>query len=61
MCILRLRDPILTNHPLPVFIPFHRVIRSDATLDRFGAGTQVKRKHIGLEKGGKIPVATSGR
>jgi methylated-DNA-[protein]-cysteine S-methyltransferase len=51
----------MANNPFPIFIPCHQVIRSDVTLGRLGAETELKRKLIGLERGGKISVATSGR
>lgn len=41
----------LAMNPLPLFIPCHRVIRSDGKTGEFGGGTALKNKLINLEKG----------
>lgn len=40
----------LAKNPFPVFIPCHRVIRADGSLGGFGAGSELKRKMLDLEK-----------
>lgn len=39
----------MANNPYPVFIPCHRVIRSDGSPGRFGGGTALKEKMLALE------------
>jgi methylated-DNA-[protein]-cysteine S-methyltransferase len=41
----------LANNPFPIMIPCHRVIRSDGSFGRFGGGSDLKKKLIGLEAG----------
>jgi len=43
----------LANHknPLPLFIPCHRIIRSDGSLGGYGPGLHFKKKLLSLEKG----------
>jgi len=41
----------LANNPFPILIPCHRVIRSDGSFGRFGGGSDLKKKLIGLEAG----------
>jgi len=39
----------LANNPFPALIPCHRVIKSNASIGRFGGGTDLKRRMIELE------------
>lgn len=39
----------MANNPYPVFIPCHRVIRSDGSAGQFGGGIDLKRKMLALE------------
>ncbi|WP_319404891.1 MGMT family protein [uncultured Desulfosarcina sp.] len=39
----------MANNPYPVFIPCHRVIRSDGTSGGFGGGTPLKERMLALE------------
>jgi methylated-DNA-[protein]-cysteine S-methyltransferase len=39
----------MANNPYPVFIPCHRVIRSDGTPGGFGGGEPLKAKMLALE------------
>jgi methylated-DNA-[protein]-cysteine S-methyltransferase len=39
----------MANNPYPVFIPCHRVIKSDGTLGGFGGGQALKRRMLALE------------
>lgn len=38
------------KNPIPIFIPCHRVLRSDKTLGGFSLGKDLKRKLLDLEK-----------
>jgi methylated-DNA-[protein]-cysteine S-methyltransferase len=40
----------MANNPYPVFIPCHRVIRSDGTPGLFGGGEPLKARMLALEK-----------
>ncbi|MDY6906387.1 MAG: MGMT family protein [Thermodesulfobacteriota bacterium] len=40
----------LAKNPFPVFIPCHRVIRSDGGIGGFGAGVEMKKKMLALER-----------
>ncbi|MDD5454708.1 MAG: methylated-DNA--[protein]-cysteine S-methyltransferase [Candidatus Ratteibacteria bacterium] len=40
----------MANNPIPLFIPCHRVIKSDGKLGRYGPGEDIKRKLLKLEK-----------
>ena len=40
---------VMANNPLPLFIPCHRVIKSDGSLGSFGGGTGLKRRLLELE------------
>ncbi len=40
----------MAKNPYPVFIPCHRVIRSDGKLGGFGGGIRLKRRMLELEK-----------
>jgi len=40
----------MARNPYPVFIPCHRVIRSDGSLGGFGGGLDLKRRMLELEK-----------
>ncbi len=40
----------IARNPIPLFIPCHRVIRSDGHLGRYGPGEDIKRKLLKLEK-----------
>jgi len=40
----------LSRNPLPIFLPCHRVVRSDGGLGGFSAGVDVKRFLLRLEK-----------
>ncbi len=46
----RLVGQAMAKNPVPLLIPCHRVIRSDGSLGGFAAGTELKRKLLGLEK-----------
>ncbi len=39
----------MANNPYPVFIPCHRVIRSDGSAGRFGGGEPLKARMLALE------------
>ena len=39
----------MANNPYPVFIPCHRVIRSDGSPGRFGGGEPLKARMLALE------------
>jgi methylated-DNA-[protein]-cysteine S-methyltransferase len=39
----------LAKNPFPVIIPCHRVVKSDLSVGKFGGGSEMKRKMIGLE------------
>lgn len=41
---------VLRKNPYPLFIPCHRVVKSDGTLGRYSGGRGVKRKLIEFEK-----------
>ena len=41
---------VLRKNPYPLFIPCHRVVKSDGTLGRYSGGKGVKRKLIEFEK-----------
>ena len=46
----------MANNPYPVFIPCHRVIKSDGAIGGFGGGqigTDLKRRMLALEKAGR--------
>jgi len=51
----------MADNPFAVLIPCRRVMHSDATPGRLGAGTELKPKLIGFERSGKDLVITSGR
>jgi methylated-DNA-[protein]-cysteine S-methyltransferase len=40
---------VMANNPLPLFIPCHRVIKSDGSLGNFGGGVALKKKLLILE------------
>ena len=40
----------IAQNPLPIFIPCHRVIKSDGSLGNYGPGKDIKRKLLKLEK-----------
>jgi len=40
----------MARNPYPVFIPCHRVIRSDGSLGGFGGGLDLKRRMLELER-----------
>ncbi len=42
----------MARNPYPIFIPCHRVIRSDGTLGGFGGGLDLKQKMLNLESSG---------
>ncbi|MEM1994913.1 MAG: methylated-DNA--[protein]-cysteine S-methyltransferase [Nitrososphaerales archaeon] len=44
----------LSRNPTPIFIPCHRVIRSDGGLGGYSAGLRVKRLLLKFEKEGKL-------
>ncbi len=39
----------IANNPIPIFIPCHRVIKSDGSLGQYGPGEDIKRKLLELE------------
>ncbi len=39
----------MANNPYPVFIPCHRVIKSDGTLGGFGGGQALKQRMLAME------------
>lgn len=41
---------VIANNPIPLFIPCHRVIKSDGNLGQYGSGKDIKRKLLQLEK-----------
>ncbi len=41
---------VVANNPIPLFIPCHRVIKSDGNLGQYGPGEDIKRKLLQLEK-----------
>jgi methylated-DNA-[protein]-cysteine S-methyltransferase len=43
----------MAKNPYPVFIPCHRVIRSDGSIGKFGGGSALKKKMLSLERSGK--------
>ena len=40
----------MAQNPIPIFIPCHRVIKSDGHLGNYGPGEDIKRKLLALEK-----------
>ncbi len=48
----------MAKNPFPVFIPCHRVIRSDNTLGDFGGGVELKRRMLELEGNGIASTET---
>ena len=40
---------VMAKNPLPLFIPCHRVIKSDGSLGNFGGGIGLKRRLLELE------------
>lgn len=42
----------LAANPLPIFIPCHRVVRTDGGLGGFSSGVEVKRWLLDFERGG---------
>jgi methylated-DNA-[protein]-cysteine S-methyltransferase len=41
----------MAKNPFPVFVPCHRVVRSDGSLGGFGGGLDLKRRMLALEQG----------
>jgi O-6-methylguanine DNA methyltransferase len=40
----------IAQNPIPIFIPCHRVIKSDGSLGNYGPGKDIKRKLLKLEE-----------
>ncbi|MDI6797093.1 MAG: methylated-DNA--[protein]-cysteine S-methyltransferase [Desulfatibacillaceae bacterium] len=40
----------MAKNPFPVFVPCHRVVRSDGSLGGFGGGLALKRRMLALEQ-----------
>ncbi|MDR0887631.1 MAG: methylated-DNA--[protein]-cysteine S-methyltransferase [Candidatus Methanoplasma sp.] len=40
------------SNPLPIFIPCHRVIGSDGSIDKYAGGAALKKKLIDIERDG---------
>jgi len=45
----------MARNPFPIFIPCHRVIRSDGSIGCFGGGPELKQKLLALESNETIP------
>lgn len=41
---------VVANNPIPIFIPCHRIIKSDGSLGNYGPGKHIKRKLLKLEE-----------
>jgi len=39
----------VASNPVPIFVPCHRVLRSDGSLGGFGCGVEIKKKLLRLE------------
>jgi methylated-DNA-[protein]-cysteine S-methyltransferase len=44
----------MAKNPFPVFVPCHRVVRSDGSLGGFGGGLELKRRMLALEQNEKL-------
>ena len=51
---LRAVGNALHRNPVPVIVPCHRIVRSDATLGGYAGGLEAKRRLLALE--GAVPV-----
>ncbi|MCA1832525.1 MAG: methylated-DNA--[protein]-cysteine S-methyltransferase [Actinomycetota bacterium] len=41
----------MATNPFPIFVPCHRVVRSDGSLGGFGGGLAMKERMLGFERG----------
>jgi methylated-DNA-[protein]-cysteine S-methyltransferase len=49
----------LAKNPIPLFIPCHRVVRSDGSIGQYGCGGPVNKRRLLLHEG--VPEAALGR
>jgi O-6-methylguanine DNA methyltransferase len=49
----------LAKNPIPLFIPCHRVVRSDGSIGQYGCGGPVNKRRLLLHEG--VPESALGR